>query len=160
VPGDAVQHRLADTAGRLGEALQDLTSLPVRETEGKEPIIPGCVYVAPPDYHLLVDVGHFPLSTDKKVLMARPSIDVLFESAADAYLERVIAVVLTGASKDGAAGAARVKQKGGIVVVQDPATPDSPIMPRAAIAACAADRVLDGTERVIERPRRVQGETA
>jgi two-component system, chemotaxis family, protein-glutamate methylesterase/glutaminase len=142
LPVAVVQHRLADTAGRLGDALQASTALPVREAEDKEPIIPGCVYVGPPDYHLLVDTGRFALSTDAKVLLARPSIDMLFESAADAYLDRVVAVVLTGASKDGAAGAARVKQKGGLVVVQDPATAEAPVMPRAAIEACAVDRVL------------------
>jgi len=114
----------------------------VREAEDKEPIAPGRVYVAPADYHLLLDAGRFALSTDAKVLSARPSIDMLFESAADAYLDRVIAVVLTGASKDGANGAARVKQKGGTVVVQDPATAEAKLMPQAVIQACAVDRVL------------------
>jgi two-component system chemotaxis response regulator CheB len=116
--------------------------LPVREAEYKEPIQPGCVYVAPADYHLLVESGRFALSTDAKVLSARPSVDMLFESAADAYLDRVVAVVLTGASRDGAMGAARVKLKGGVVVVQDPATAESKVMPQAAIQSCAADRVL------------------
>src|SRR5688572_8284687 len=137
-----VQHRGVDHVELLAPALQELTSLPVREAEDKEPIIPGCVYVAPADYHLLVDAGRFALSTDAKVLSARPSIDMLFESAADAYLERVIAVVLTGASKDGTLGAQRVKQKGGTVVVQDPATAEASIMPRSAMQSCAVDRVL------------------
>jgi two-component system, chemotaxis family, protein-glutamate methylesterase/glutaminase len=142
LPLAIVQHRSALTAERLGAALQESTMLPVREAEDKEPIVPGCIYVGPPEYHLLVDTGRFALSTDAKVQMARPSIDVLFESAADAYLERVVAVALTSASKDGAQGAARIKQKGGIVIVQDPATAESPVLPRAVVAACAVDRVL------------------
>jgi two-component system chemotaxis response regulator CheB len=142
LPVAIVQHRGADFVELLAPALQELTALPVREAEDKEPITPGCVYVAPADYHLLLDAGRFALSTDAKVLSARPSIDMLFESAADAYLDRVIAVVLTGASRDGAAGAARVKQKGGVVVVQDPATAEARLMPQAAIQACAVDRVL------------------
>jgi two-component system, chemotaxis family, protein-glutamate methylesterase/glutaminase len=142
LPIAIVQHRGLDGAERLASALQELTALPVREVEDKEPIVSGCVHVAPPDYHLLVEAGHFALSVDNKVLSARPSIDMLFESAADAYLDRVIAVVLTGASRDGAQGALRVKKKGGIVVVQDPSTAESRVMPESAIAACSPDRVL------------------
>jgi two-component system, chemotaxis family, protein-glutamate methylesterase/glutaminase len=142
LPVVIVQHRGVDAVDLLAPALQDVTPLPVREAEDKEPIVPGCVYVAPSDYHLLVDVGRFALSTDRKINMARPSIDMLFESAADAYLERVVAVVLTGASRDGAAGAARVKSKGGMVVVQDPTTAEARIMPDAAMRACPVDRVL------------------
>jgi two-component system chemotaxis response regulator CheB len=142
LPVAIVQHRGVDYVELLVPALQELTALPVREADDKEPITPGCVYLAPADYHLLVDAGRFALSTDAKVLSARPSIDMLFESAADAYLDRVIAVVLTGASRDGALGAARVKQKGGIVVAQDPATAESKVMPQATIQSCAVDRIL------------------
>jgi two-component system chemotaxis response regulator CheB len=142
LPVAIVQHRGQDHVHLLAPALQELSRLPVREAEDKEPIIPGCIYLAPADYHLLVDAGHFALSTDAKVLAARPSIDVLFESAADAYLERVVAVVLTGASRDGAMGATRVKAKGGVVVVQDPATSESAVMPASVIQSCAVDRVL------------------
>jgi len=142
LPIALVQHRGVEQTEHLWSALQELTALPVREADDKEPIVPGCVYVAPPDYHLLVEVGRFALSTDPRILSARPSIDMLFESAADAYLDRVIAVVLTGASRDGAQGAARVKRKGGVVVVQDPATAEARIMPEAALAAVKADRVL------------------
>lgn len=142
LPIAIVQHRGIEQTERLSLALQEMTPLPVREADDKEPIVPGCVYVAPPDYHLLVEVGRFALSTDGRVLAARPSIDMLFESAADAYLERVVAVVLTGASRDGAQGASRVKRKGGVVVVQDPSTAEAPVMPEAAIAAAQPDRVL------------------
>src|SRR5215831_1863487 len=142
LPIAIVQHRGLEAGEKLGAALQELTALPVREAEDKESIVPGCVYVAPPDYHLLVEIGHFALSVDSKVLSARPSIDMLLESAADAYLDRVIAVILTGASRDGAQGARRVKQKGGVVVVQEPATAEARIMPESAIAAASPDRVL------------------
>ena len=141
LPIAIVQHRGVDSE-ILASALQELTPLPVREADDKEPIVPGCVYVAPPDYHLLVEVGRFALSTDPRVLSARPSIDMLFESAADAYLDRVIAVVLTGQSRDGAQGAARVKKRGGVVVVQEPSTAEARILPDSAIAASTPDRIL------------------
>ena len=141
LPIAIVQHRGVDSE-ILASALQELTPLPVREADDKEPIVPGCVYVAPPDYHLLVEVGRFALSTDPRVLSARPSIDMLFESAADAYLDRVIAVVLTGQSRDGAQGAARVKRRGGVVVVQEPSTAEARILPDSAIAASTPDRIL------------------
>jgi two-component system chemotaxis response regulator CheB len=142
LPVAIVQHRGVEQSEHLWAALQELTPLPVREADDKEPIVPGCVYVGPPDYHLLVDAGRFALSTDSKVISARPSIDMLFESAADAYLDRVVAVVLTGASKDGAQGVVRVHRKGGTIVVQDPTTAEARLMPEAAIAAAPADRVL------------------
>ncbi len=141
LPIAIVQHRGVDSE-ILGTALQELTPLPVREADDKEPIVPGCVYVAPPDYHLLVEVGRFALSTDPRVLSARPSIDMLFESAADAYRDRVIAVVLTGQSRDGAQGAARVKRRGGVVVVQEPSTAEARILPDSAIATSTPDRIL------------------
>lgn len=147
LPIAIVQHRGIESSGQLATALQGLTELPVREVDDKEPIVPGCVYVGPPDYHLLVEVGNFALSTDAKILAARPSIDILFESAADAYLDRVVAVLLTGASRDGAQGAERVKRKGGIVVVQDPETAEARAMPEAALALLTPDRVL-GLEEI------------
>ena len=102
----------------------------------------GRVYLAPRDYHLLVERGHFALSTEAPVYFARPSIDVLFESAADAYGEGVVGVVLTGANGDGARGLARIKAAGGLAVVQEPATARAPEMPSAAIEAADVDRVL------------------
>jgi two-component system chemotaxis response regulator CheB len=98
--------------------------------------------VAPPDYHVLVEDGHVALSTDAPVQFARPSIDVLFESAAAAYGERAIGIVLTGASADGAAGLARIKERGGVAIVQDPNTSVRRAMPDAAIAATVADAIL------------------
>ena len=106
------------------------------------PIEPRNVYLAPPDYHLLVQRGSFALSTDARVQFARPSIDVLFESAAYAYGRGVIGIILTGANDDGAAGLAVVKQRGGVAVIQDPRGAAKRTMPDAAIAATAADAIL------------------
>lgn len=142
-PVAIVQHRSAeDTADTLQVMLQRICALPVREVEDKDPIVAGHVYVAPPDYHLLIDRGAFALSTEARVSHARPSIDVLFDSAAAAFGSAVVAVVLTGANADGAVGVVKVKAAGGMVLVQDPATAESPTMPLAAIATATADEVL------------------
>lgn len=137
------QHRSADaTRGELERLLQTHARAPVREAGDKEPIEENVVYVAPPDYHLYVERGRFSLSTDERVQHARPSIDVLFESIADAYRERAVGIVLTGANEDGAAGLARIKARGGVAIVQDPATAERRAMPDAAIAATPADAIL------------------
>lgn len=137
------QHRGADSKpGALEELLQTRSAYPVVEAWDKDPIEPGRVYIAPPDYHLLVEPGSFALSIDERVNYARPSIDVLFESASDAYGDRLIGVVLTGANQDGAAGLARIKARGGVAIVQDPDEAEAPVMPTAAIAATKADAVL------------------
>jgi two-component system chemotaxis response regulator CheB len=135
-----VQHRSADTADLLRPMLQRYSALPVSEPEDKQGILPGRVYLAPADYHLLVEPGHFTLSLEEPVWSARPAIDVLFESAADAYGERTIGVILTGANRDGARGLAAIKRRGGLAIVQDPATATNPAMPTAASAG--ADRIL------------------
>ena len=110
--------------------------------ESGQTLEPGRLYIAPADYHLLVAKGEFNLSVDDLVRYSRPSIDVLFESAADAYGPRLIGVVLTGANDDGAEGAKRIKSRGGLVVVQDPETAEAPVMPRAVIATGAVDQIL------------------
>jgi two-component system chemotaxis response regulator CheB len=136
------QHRGAGASG-LAELLQERTRLKVRDAEDKDELERGVVYLAPIDYHLLVEAnGTLSLSTEERVHFARPSIDVLFESAADAYRERCVGVVLTGANQDGAAGLARIKKLGGVAIVQDPATSVRSEMPAAAIAATNADVVL------------------
>ena len=130
------QHRQADSPdGGLGSLLTSRTKFDVADANDKTAIERGRVYLAPPDYHLLVQPGYFSLSTEERVNYARPSIDVLFESAADAYRERLIGVILTGANEDGAAGLARVKELGGVAIVQDPATAEKRAMPDEAIAA-------------------------
>jgi two-component system chemotaxis response regulator CheB len=137
------QHRGPDSAaGAFATLLAHHTPRRVEEVEDKAPIERGRVYLAPPDYHLLIELGSFALSVDERVHHARPSIDVLFESAADAYREGVIGVILTGANEDGATGLARIKAYGGVAVVQDPAGAERRAMPDAAIAATVADAVL------------------
>ena len=111
------------------------TLLKVREADDKDRLEPGTVYVAPPDYHLIVEGDALALSTDEPLLYARPSIDVLLETAAESYRERCIGVILTGANEDGARGLARVAELGGVAIVQDPAEATRPEMPRAALAA-------------------------
>jgi two-component system, chemotaxis family, protein-glutamate methylesterase/glutaminase len=137
-----VQHRSKEPGSELCHFLQGWSRLKLAEPEDKEPIRPGHVYLAPRDYHLLVEKGNFALSTEGPVYFARPSIDVLFESAADAYGGRVVGIVLTGANGDGARGLARIKAGGGLALVQDPETACAPEMPRAAIAATSVDRIL------------------
>jgi len=116
--------------------------LVIREASDKDELQPGCVYIAPPDYHLLVERGTVALSTEEAVRYSRPSIDVMFESAADAYGERLVGVILTGANDDGALGLKRIRDGGGVAVVQDPATAERREMPEAAIAAVASAKVL------------------
>ena len=143
LPIVVAQHRGPESLrGVLEATLRRGHPRPVVEVEDKDAIAPCRVYLAPPDYHLLVEPGSFALSLDERVQHARPSIDVLFESAADAYGERVIGVVLTGANEDGAAGLARIVERGGAAIVQDPETAEAPEMPAAALAAAAAATVL------------------
>jgi len=117
--------------------------LPVREAEDKEPIEPGVVYFAPPDYHLLVDSGpRVALSADEPVNFSRPSIDVLFESAADIYGARLIGIILTGASHDGALGLEAVRRAGGVTIVQEPESAQVPTMAESALKRGPVDHVL------------------
>jgi two-component system chemotaxis response regulator CheB len=137
------QHRAPGAGQRLPQLLQRHTELTVREAEDKDTLTPGSVYLAPPDYHTLIEAdGTIALSTEGLVRHARPSIDVLFRSAAEAYRERCVGVVLTGANDDGAEGLARIKELGGVAVVQDPRTAERREMPAAAIGATHADIVL------------------
>lgn len=135
LPVAIVQHRHSDSNDSLSVFLQQYCLLPLTEPEDKEVIRPGQVYLAPPDYHLLVETGHFALSTEAPVSYARPSINVLFESAADAYKQSVIGVILTGASDDGSQGILSIKKRGGLAIIQEPTTAECPTMPKAAITA-------------------------
>jgi two-component system chemotaxis response regulator CheB len=137
----AAQHREAQQSA-LAEVISRHTTRRVVDAEDKQPIEPNHVYLAPPDYHLLVEHGSLALSLEERVQYARPSVDVLFESAADAYGPGVIGVILTGANADGAAGLARIKRFGGVAVIQDPAEAERAAMPQAAIDATVADAVL------------------
>jgi two-component system chemotaxis response regulator CheB len=143
VPIVIAQHRHpAALPGGLAELLRLRIKRPVCDAEDKMEIEPRTVYIAPPDYHLLIEPGSFALSVDERVQFARPSIDVLFESAAYAYGHGVIGIILTGANEDGAAGLAEIKRRGGVAVIQDPVGAARRTMPDAAIAATAADAIL------------------
>ncbi len=139
-----VQHLEARSDTYLCDYLNELSGIEVKEAEDKEPMRAGVAYLAPAGYHLLIEPGRsFSLSVDEKVNFCRPSIDLLFESAADALGSHLIGVVLTGANGDGALGLKRIKERGGFTVVQNPETAEVPFMPRAAIAATAVDEVTD-----------------
>ncbi|TVP62716.1 MAG: chemotaxis protein CheB [Nodularia sp. (in: Bacteria)] len=142
VPIAIVQHRHKNSGNALQALLQENSFLPIKEVEDKDEILPGQVYLAPPDYHLLIERGYLALSTDEPVSYARPSIDVLFESAADIYAEQAIGVILTGANQDGTQGLKKIKDRGGMTIVQEPATAESSIMPAAAISAVKVDGIL------------------
>lgn len=143
VPIVVCLHAPAGTTAELAAMLAARARLPVVEAGDKQPFRPGHVYVAPGGYHLLLErEGTFSLSVDEPIRFARPSVDVLFDSAAHAFRERVLAVVLTGANDDGARGAARVKASGGTLVVQDPGSAAAPDMPRATLAAVAPDHCV------------------
>lgn len=141
VPVAIVQHQGSPGAG-LATLLQRYTALVVMDAEDKDDLLPGIAYVAPPGYHLLVEPGSVALSVDPPVSHARPSIDVLFESAADVYGPTAIGVILTGTGQDGAIGLARIKQRGGRTIVQDPASATRGAMPAAALANTRVDWTL------------------
>jgi two-component system chemotaxis response regulator CheB len=142
LPLVVVQHRHKQSDHLLSQLLQEGTALCVTEVEDKAPITVGNVFVAPADYHLLIEDGHFSLSTDEPVRFSRPSIDVTFVSAADTYGDRAVGVVLTGANADGSRGLKRIFDRGGLAFVQEPATAESPAMPAAAIECVPLARVL------------------
>ncbi len=137
-----VLHIPPDRDSLLPTLFASRCALPVKEVEDKEPIEPGNVYFAAPDYHMLVEPDRsFALSQDEAVNFSRPAIDLLFESAAIAYREQLLAIVLTGGSADGAQGLQTVRQMGGRGWVQDPASADATAMPSCAIERAGADLV-------------------
>ena len=142
LPIVVVQHRHKNSDHLLTSLLQDHTPLCVCDVEDKAPIAGGNIYVAPADYHLLVDHGQFSLSTEEAVLFSRPSIDVTFTSVADAYGPRAVGVILTGANADGAQGLRRIFDRGGLAFVQRPETAESATMPAAASRAVPGARAL------------------
>jgi two-component system chemotaxis response regulator CheB len=143
LPVFIVVHMPSDRKSILAEILQAKCALPVKEAEDKEPIENGTVYLAAPDYHLLIEEdGCISLSTEEPVLYSRPSIDVLFETAADAYEDGLIGIILTGSNEDGAAGLSYIAEKGGTVIVQSPETAQFSFMPQAALTAVPAAQVM------------------
>ena len=142
-----VLHLPRDRPSLLPEIFGTRCRRPVREPVDKEPIEPGSVYVAPPDYHMLVDEGpQVSLSDDDLVNFSRPSVDVLFQSAADFYGERLLGIILTGANEDGAEGLAAIHQAGGVTVVQKPEGAQAPYMLVSALKRTPVDFVLSLAE--------------
>lgn len=137
-----VQHRHKESDHLLRTLLQERSALEVCEVEDKMPLRQGRIYVAPPDYHTLVEPGHFSLSTEAPVRFSRPSIDVTFLSAADSYGHRTVGIVLTGANADGSEGLRRISDRGGLAIVQDPSSAESTLMPTAAARAVPRARVM------------------
>ena len=143
VPILVAQHLHKTDGGQFAEHLASKVALQVTVARDKEIVEPAHVYVAPADYHLLVEPeGTLALSVDPKVRWARPSIDVLFESAARAWSDALVGVILSGANEDGAAGMRLIRQLGGLVVAQDPQTAANPVMPRSAIDEACIENVL------------------
>lgn len=138
-----VQHIKPDPDLELASILRSSAHVRIMEANDKLIIEPGCFYISPPDYHLLVERdARLALSVDDPVNFSRPSIDVLFESAAFAFGTKVIGVILTGASKDGAVGVTQIRNHGGLTIVQDPSTAEMTLMPMAAIATNHVDKIL------------------
>ena len=144
LPIAIVQHRDLRSDGFLAEYLNRLSGLVVSEAEDKEPLCPGHAYLAPAGYHLLIESDRtFSLSVDPRVNYSCPSVDVLFESAADAFADSLIGIVLTGANTDGAKGLKAIKARRGLAIVQNPETAQAAAMPRAALEATAVDYMVD-----------------
>ena len=143
VPILVVQHLRADSEGFWIRNLNAQCKIRVKEAEEKEVITSGNAYIAPPDYHMLVEIDRsITLSQEGKVNYSRPSIDVLFDTASDVYQDKLIGVVLTGASKDGAKGLRKIKRNGGITIVENPVTAEFSLMPSEAMRASKVDYIL------------------
>jgi len=144
LPLAIVQHREQSGDNFLADFLNRLSQIKVQEAEDKEPLQPGHAYLAPAGYHLQIERDHcFSLSMDEPLHYARPAIDILFESAAAAYRNQLIGIVLTGANADGAAGLKTIRANGGLAIVQAPETAEAGAMPRAAIQVAGADHILE-----------------
>lgn len=147
IPVLVVQHISPDSKSYLPVHLGKQSSVVVKEAEDKEILTPGVVYIAPPNYHLMIEPGgSIVLSVDERVNYSRPSVDVLFETAADAYGPHLIGIILTGANNDGAKGLARIKLLQGLTIVQRPETAHADAMPNAALAATKVDHILSVAE--------------
>ncbi|BAV06087.1 CheB methylesterase [Filimonas lacunae] len=144
IPVIIVLHRKTSDDNILVELLAAKTKLPVKEVEDGDIITPGIVYVAPADYHLLIEKnGGLSLDASEKINYSRPSIDATFESAALAYNTQLTAVILSGGNGDGTEGLKAVKEHKGVAIAQDPSTATAPYMPQFAITAIPMDAILD-----------------
>src|SRR5674476_147191 len=143
IPIIIVQHISPRSDNQWIKLLNNNSKLYLKEADEKEKIENGKIYIAPPNYHLLIEKDKtFSLTIDERLNFARPSIDVLFESAAEAYKNKLIGVVLTGSNNDGTKGIKRIQECGGLAIIQDPETAESAYMPRSAIAAIKPDYIL------------------
>ena len=143
VPVIVIQHRHPFSDESLEKAMDDQCRVKVEQINDKTSIKPGYVYFAPPNYHVMIEEDMtFSLTLDPAVNFSRPSIDVLFESAAETFGNKLIGIVLTGANKDGSEGLAQIKKKGGLAIVQDPDTAEVDVMPLSAIATTKVDYIL------------------
>lgn len=139
-----VQHLSPHSDSFMARYLNQITHMQVKEADEKEPVREGHIYIAPPNFHLLVEEDRsFSLTVDEKVNYARPSIDVLFETASIAWKDRLIGLILTGANNDGSKGMQSIKARGGLTIAQSPQSADSPEMPSAAIECGCIDHILD-----------------
>lgn len=142
-----ILHRKNDKDSILENLISHKTSLVVTEVEDKEPIVINRIYIAPPDYHLLIENEDcFSLDSSEKVNFSRPSIDVSFESAAEIFRERVIGILLSGANADGANGLSTIKKMGGHTIVQNPRSAEVGFMPQQAIKLGVVDKVMDASQ--------------
>jgi two-component system chemotaxis response regulator CheB len=140
-------HMAEKSKAVLPEVISGVTKIPCKEGEDKEDVLPGHIYTAPPGYHLLIEQNHsLSLSTEDPVNFSRPSINVLFESAAYAYKDKLVGILLTGANDDGAEGLDIIRQLGGLTIVQEPTSALAPQMPTAAIRAGRPDHVMTLSE--------------
>lgn len=142
-----IVHRRHDIDSILKSLISSRTHMAVNEVEDKEPLLPDTIYIAPPDYHLLLEnETAFSLDSSEKVHFSRPSIDVTFQSVAEVFGARAIGVLLSGANADGAAGLENIKKAGGLAIVQDPETADMPFMPQQAINRNIVDNIVRAEE--------------
>jgi two-component system chemotaxis response regulator CheB len=144
LPFIVIQHRAKDEKALLQEVLQQKCRIQVKEADEKEPVTGGIIYLGPAGYHLLIEKNRsFSLSCDPPVHFSRPSIDVLFETAAEVYGSSLTGIILTGANEDGAAGIQAIRRRGGITIAQNPAAAQFPVMPRAAIATGSVQHIFE-----------------
>ncbi|OKS87385.1 chemotaxis protein CheB [Mucilaginibacter polytrichastri] len=143
IPVVIILHRKNDSDSSLSQLMGLRTSLPVKEADDKEAILPGHIYLAPADYHLLIETdGYFSLDDSEKINFSRPSIDVTFQTAAEAYGAGVTGILLSGANADGVEGLEIIKSLKGIIAVQDPKTAQVPYMPQHAVDSLPVDHLL------------------
>ncbi|ABG59341.1 chemotaxis protein CheB [Cytophaga hutchinsonii] len=143
IPIIVVQHRGKEYKDLLEDVLQTKCLLKIKQADEKESIEPAHIYIAPADYHLLIEHDKtFSLTSDMYVKHSRPSIDLLFTTAAEVYKEKLLGIILTGASSDGAEGMREIRRVGGLTIAQDPLTAEYPYMPQASINIGAIDTIL------------------